>query len=462
MKNITQYLSEVFFSLQYGMLDEFVIERTKLFIADYYAACFAGYKINKEFNRINLEYVKEMGGSEQASVLFDDMKFPAENAAYINSLYAHGADMDDGNRISAGHIGASVLSAVFALGEKLHVTWKEILLAVNVGYEAFNRIAGAAQPGLYKKGFHATGTAGGIAAGAACAKLLKLSEAGIYNTISLAALQASGLLIIDESGQACKPINAANAARIGVRCAVLAEKGVEAPKNPLESSKGWFHAFTDNINEKVILDNIGKKFTICESYLKIYPTCRHTHSCIDAALIIRDKLKGTMETWTQVQRIEVFTYFSAIQSTGKIRYPKTAEEAKFSIYYAIAAALVNGRFSLADLDVEKADPAVWYLADRITLIEDSSMEDRESGIRGAKVMVIMEDERVVQEIVQIPRGEGSNLLTWTELEEKLQSCGEELISLETCTQMIERCKNLAADDAFESICRLIGNFENSK
>ena len=32
--------------------------------------------------------------------------------AFLNALYAHGADLDDGNSKSAGHIGASVISAV--------------------------------------------------------------------------------------------------------------------------------------------------------------------------------------------------------------------------------------------------------------------------------------------------------------------------------------------------------------
>ena len=88
------------------------------------------------------------------------------NAAFMNAVYAHGADMDDGNRKSAGHIGAHVISSVFALGEKLGVTWKDIIVAINVGYEFFNRIAGAAQPGLYNRGFHSTGIAGAMACGA--------------------------------------------------------------------------------------------------------------------------------------------------------------------------------------------------------------------------------------------------------------------------------------------------------
>ena len=101
----------------------------------------------------------------------------------------------------------------------------------------FNRIAGAAQPGLYNRGFHSTGIAGAMACGAACAKLMGLDRCGVYNSVSLAAIQSSGLIIIDESGQRCKPINPANAARIGVLSALMAERGLLSSQNPLESQK---------------------------------------------------------------------------------------------------------------------------------------------------------------------------------------------------------------------------------
>lgn len=458
MDNITHCLSKFISELNAGMLDGEVVERTKLFIADYYAACFAGCKVNREFNRINLEYFKEMGGNGQASVLFDQVKLPAESAAYINSMYAHGADMDDGNRISAGHIGASVFSSVFALGEKQCVTWGEIILAANVGYEVFNRVAGAAQPGLYKKGFHSTGVAGGIAAGAACAKLLGLNEKGIYNAISLAALQASGLLVIDESGQACKPINAANAARIGVFSAVMAGKGLIGPEHPLESRKGWFNAFAEEIDENIIFQGLGTKYTISESYLKLYPTCRHTHSCIDAALAVRKRIWDTVETCNQIQKIDIYTYPSAIRSAGGISHPRAAEEAKFSICYATAVALATGGFTLSDLAVETAGPEVWSLTEKIRIIEDVSLENRQQGIRGAKIRVYMENGQTVEELVQIPKGEGKLLLTWKEMAEKVRMCAEKAVFPIDCDHFIENCKNVRQEESFDSIYQLINSY----
>ena len=305
MQDITSRLSRFIADLRYEQLPEAVVEQVKLFIADYYAACFAGYRINTGLNAPVLELMLEMGGSEESTVLFSDKKLPASNAAFINAAYAHGADMDDGNRKAAGHIGTHVMAAVFALAEARNANWKDVVTAIVAGYEVFNRVAGAAQPSLYNKGFHSTGVGGSLACAAACAKLLNLDEKGIYNAVSLSAIQSSGLIIIDESGQGCKPINPANAARTGVISAQLAQKGLESSRNPLESKKGWFNAFSDGIDEEVLFGQLGETYTICESYLKLYPSCRHTHCCIDGILALREEILADGEQPDGIESIDV-------------------------------------------------------------------------------------------------------------------------------------------------------------
>ncbi|MBP3704631.1 MAG: MmgE/PrpD family protein, partial [Clostridia bacterium] len=250
---IVRYVSD----LRFEDLTEAAIEQTRMFIADYFAACFAGYRINVELNDKVLQLMNRMGGCAESTVLFSGQKLPAGNAAFLNAVYAHGADMDDGNRKAAGHIGAHVMSAVFAVAETVRASWKDVFTAIVAGYEVFNRVAGAAQPGLYNKGFHSTGVGGAPACAAACAKLLGLDYDGIYNAVSLAAIQSSGLIIIDESGQCCKPINPANAARTGVISAQLAQLGLESSRNPLESRKGWFNAFSNAIDEEVFFEGLG-------------------------------------------------------------------------------------------------------------------------------------------------------------------------------------------------------------
>lgn len=450
MQDYIETLSAFAEQLQYEQLPEKVVEQTKKYILDYYAASCAGYKINQIFNKAVIKVVRELGGNEQATILFETRKFPVHEAAFINAIYAHGADMDDGNKKAAGHIGAHVISAVFSIAEWKRANWKDVITAVNVGYEFFNRVASAAQPSLYQKGFHSTGIAGSIACAAACAKLLSLNREKIYDAVSIAAVQSSGLIIIDESGQGCKSINPGNAARIGVFSALLAMYGIESPRNTLQSHKGWFHAYSDSQDPGMNLKNLGQDFTIMESYLKLYPSCRHTHSCIDAALDLRlEIMNGPKLDINDIRSIDIYIYPNAIKSAGKICHPKNVDEAKFSITYAVAVALYKGEFGLPDLYVQNASSEIRKLSDLITLHSDDSMEDRENGIRGCHMVIYKANGSYVKKTVRNPKGEGKYLLNWIDIEKKMISCSEGVLTEQEAVNIAKKCRYLDADSKFE-------------
>lgn len=447
MKDVTKRISQYVEQLQYDHLSEAVIEQVKLFILDYYAACLAGYRVNTALNERVFCLLNEMDGSEQATVLFSKKKLPASNAAFLNAIYAHGADMDDGNRKAAGHIGAHVMAAVFSVAQMLHSTWEEVIVAIVAGYDVFNRVVGAAQPSLYNKGFHSTGVGGSIACAAACAKLMGLDSKGVYNAISLGAIQSSGLIIIDETGQGCKPINPANGARTGVISAQLAKMGLKSSRNPLESPKGWFNGFADEIDERTLYDGLGETYTICESYLKLYPSCRHTHCCIDGAISLREKLLNDGCTTADIEKICVSIYPSAIKSTGKIPYPETSDEAKFSIHYCLAVALCKGGFGLDDLTVD-CNRDVQDVIAKIRLVSDASMEDRKAGIRGASLEVTTKQGGVYRETVLIPKGEAKKPLDWMDVQNKLTCCAGELCRQDILKRLVTDIRMAKPEDAF--------------
>ena len=450
----TRILSDFGAALRIEQIPESVLETTRIYIADYIAACYAGMKINETFNEKIRLIFEHMGGVEEASVFESSRKFPAEHAAFLNAVLAHGADMDDGNRKAMGHVAAHVMSAIFALAEALgEKQWGDVWVAINIGYEVYNRVAAAAQPGLVRRGFHSTGTAGAVACGAACAKLIGLNEDGIYSAMAIAAVQASGLLLVAESGQCCKPLNPANAARTGILSARLAAAGIQGPELPLESDKGWFHAMTDAVNERMITDCLGEVFTISESYLKPYPSCRHTHCGIEAALAVRQQMKAALLDAGQIRSIRLYIYDNAIKIAGRIRAPRTADEAKFSIHYSLAVALVNGDFTLQDLRAPQG--AVKALIDRVELICDPSMENVETGIRGARLEVETEDGQVFTQTVLLPKGEAGNSMRWQDVRRKMQTCMSGILRDAQIDALLQKAQNLDPADKFSGVVTLI-------
>lgn len=444
MIHYSKILSDFVYNLKFEDLPDDVVDTTKRYIADYYAACFAGVKVNGIFNDAVIDVITDMGGKAECDFIYSDKRIPTANAAFLSACMAHGADMDDGNRKAMGHVGAHVISTALTLCQTLDVDGKDIITAINAGYEVYNRVAAAVQPGLVHRGFHSTGTAGAIACGSVAAKLMGMDEEGIYNTMALCAVQASGLIIIAESGQSCKPINPANAAKTGILSAKIIDRGVKSSEYFLESKKGYFHAMSDEVDGNMITDGLGEIFTISESYMKPYPSCRHTHCGIECALDIRKRLPEN----SVIKDVKVYIYKNAIDIAGQIKVPKVSDDAKFSVHYSLAVALLKGHFNLGDLDISGIDDETLRIIDSIELIADSSMEDRDKGIRGSKVVVTTEDGSVLEKTVLIPLGDAANPLTWKDLEDKLSACAEGIISEEKQKKLMENIHNF---DRFHKI-----------
>ena len=73
-EHITRILSEFVYQLAYEQLPNEVVEKTKEYIIDYYAAAFAGMRVNRTFNCAVQEVMEEMGGKEECDFLLSDKK----------------------------------------------------------------------------------------------------------------------------------------------------------------------------------------------------------------------------------------------------------------------------------------------------------------------------------------------------------------------------------------------------
>lgn len=455
MQNITKLISEYVYSIKYDNLPEEVVEQLKMFIADYFAASFAGYRINSKFNEAIKEVILGQEGTPECSVFMSDIMIPDANAAFLNGAFAHGADMDDGNKKAMGHMAAHIMSSVFAVAETRKVTWGKVMESVIAGYEVYIRIAGSAQPGIVNKGFHSTGVAGTIASAAACAKLIGLDSDGIYRAMSIASIQGSGLMIITESGQECKAFSAANSARVGVIAAKLAERGIKGPQEPLESRKGWYNAYSTECNDDILTEGLGKKFTICESYLKPYASCRHTHYGIECAKAIKRRMEHdeNIACAKDIDRIELRIYPTAIKVSGAVTVPENINEAKFSIAYSLAVALYMGRFGLDELNPENVPDEVFDLIKKITIVSDENFENVSTGQRKCVTRVYLSNGTDYSEEVTTPKGDMDNPFTWEDMKEKMLECSRGVVPETKAMKIMEAIKRINPEDGFAYIIK---------
>ena len=398
-------------------------------IIDFCAAAFAGYAQNQAFNRAVERVVYGQGGAEESLVFLRRERYPARLAAFMNSVYGHGAELDDGNKKAGGHAGVHLIPAVFALADKLGSSNEDVLLALATGYEAYIRISSAAQPGLIARGFHSTGMAGTLACAAACARLYRMDAQGIEDAIALATTMCGGLLSYGDSRPAIKPLNPGKAAENGLFAAMLAHEGVQGPKEALEGQNGWFHAVTDAVHVDFLKGS--DHLLLHDCYFKLYPSCRHTHCGIDAATALHARVRAE-----DIEAVRVHIYPNAIRLAG-IRIPKDGDETKFSIQYTLACALLNGRYGVEDMDVSNIDGAVLELIGKTELIPDAAMEDRSRGIRGTRVVVEKKNGERIEETVLVPKGDPENPLRREDIIAKLKACGRGLASDAQLDRLVE-------------------------
>ncbi|MBR1792793.1 MAG: MmgE/PrpD family protein [Bacteroidales bacterium] len=421
-------------------------ERLQVLVLDFIAAAYAGYRVNYEFNRVVANVMLGQGGRTESAVFLSEVRLPAERAAFLNALYGHGADLDDGHKRAMGHCGVHVIPAVFALAEATEARNEEVLRALAVGYEAYVRLSSAAQPGMVERGFHSTGMAGTLACAAACGRLLGLDVEGMENAIAVATTLSGGLLSYGDSRPAVKPLNPAHAAANGLFAARLAADGIRGPEAALEGPNGWFHAVTERYNAGLLR---GKDHLLLhDCYLKLWPSCRHTHCCIDAALRLRRRLGDGVLTAEAVDSIRVCIYPNAIKLAGQIRYPQEADQTKFSIHYTLATALLRGNYGIEDLHALVRGSDVERLIDKIRLEPDVEMEDSARGIRGARVELTMADGRRMEETVLSPKGDPEVPLNYSDVVEKLKACSQGIAGPKALQRHIDRVERLALSARF--------------
>ena len=423
-------------------LSERDIEQLHTLIIDFFAAAYAGYAQNRRFNKKVEAVVYPQGGAEESNVLFQEKKYPARMAAFMNSLYGHGAELDDGNKKAAGHAGVHIIPAVFALADKLGSNSKDVLLSLATGYEAYIRISSAAQPGLVTRGFHSTGMAGTLACAAACARLYHLDATGIEDAIALATTMTGGLLSYGDSRPAIKPLNPGKAAENGVFAAMLANEGIQGPSESLEGQNGWFHAVTDEVHEEFLKNS--DHLLLHDCYFKLYPSCRHTHCGIDAGVALHEIINTK-----DIEEVKVHIYPNAIKLAG-IKFPKDQDETKFSIQYTLACALLNGTYGIADMDPPRMTGDVVRLIEKIKLIPDISMENREKGIRGTRVEVLLKNKKRISETVFVPKGDPENPLTRNDIVDKLKTCAIGQAEESKLMELVSAITEIRGDGVFNN------------
>jgi 2-methylcitrate dehydratase PrpD len=372
---------------------------------------------------------RELGGSTaagaaSASLIPSGARRSVESAALVNGVAAHVLDYDD---VSLdGHPSAVLVPAILAQGEATGAGGAQMLTAYVAGFEIWAELLAREPTPLHRKGWHPSAVLGTIAAAAACAKLRGLDASGSATAMAIAASMASGL--VANFGTMTKSFQVGRAAQSGVIAARLAQAGLTASLDALEHPSGLLAALSPEgkAERERPFDAAHTTWHIVEEGLNIkrYPICYATHRSIDAALglVARHDLSPD-----KVQRIHVSTGKTQLLMLRNAR-PQTGLEAKFSMQFAMAAALVARKVGLAELtDAFVRRPDVQAMFPRVSFTTtDATMPGSAFAPADSVAITTTSGETLQSGPIEYAKGSHQHPLSREELWEKFADClGEE-------------------------------------
>jgi 2-methylcitrate dehydratase PrpD len=161
---LTRELARHALAVRHHCLDADVRRIALHCILDWYAVTLGG--LREPCVAITARDAAEEGGEPRATIAGQAQKGAMYAAALVNGTAAHALDYDDVNIAITGHPTAVVLPAVLALAEARGASGAELIAAFVAGYEIACRAGRYLGDAHYERGFHASATAGVVAAAA--------------------------------------------------------------------------------------------------------------------------------------------------------------------------------------------------------------------------------------------------------------------------------------------------------
>ena len=419
---VTRLLADVLSRTTYADLPRDVIAETERAILDWLGSALAG-SVEAPARSVQ-RIVAAFGASDEATVLGAG-RASAAGAALANGVASHMLELDDVHKQSTLHGAAAVIPAALAVAERERSDGQSFVLAVAMGYEAALRIGESVNPSHYRF-WHPTGTAGTFGAAAAAGSLLRLNADEMVSALGSAGTQAAGLWEFNADGAMSKHLHPGKAAFNGVLSADLARGGFTGATRILEGERGFFEAMSTSHDATRVTNGLGSTWKIVENCYKLHACCGHTHSAIDVALALRLERNWSREdAVAQVADIELDTYGPGFAIVSE-RNPRTPAQAKFSLAYCVAVALLEGEVGLAQFSPERfggdgvCDAAAAALLGRTHTTVRDELTARYPAAWPATVRLRLNDGSVLTGSADFPRGNPENPVSTAVLEEKFE------------------------------------------
>jgi 2-methylcitrate dehydratase PrpD len=193
---------------------------------------------------------------------------------------------------------------------------------------------------------------------------------------------ASGIQESTRTGSTSKILHGGWGAHAGILAVDLAMAGITGPASVYEGKFGFFETHLTPIEGKLDFAkahaDLGQRWYLPETAYKPYPCCQLLHAFIEGVKQVLKDFEKDGVTSADITAISCQLAEPGLtlvtEPKERKKAPQTAHEARFSLAYGVASALIHGDVDLETFRLERlGEPAVVKLA---ALVESS--EDPES------------------------------------------------------------------------------------
>lgn len=456
----SERLAEYIADLRFEALPSRVVEQAKWCLLDAIGVAIAG--AGKVWAQAVLAEVRRQGGAPQATVWLHGDKVPDAAAALVNGMFAHSMDYNDDH---AGiQVGGIMPPTALAVAESAGASGRDLITAIVLGYDVAVRLADAINSQrLYQRGLQPTAVCGGFAAAAVAAKLLKLAPGRIADAFGIAGSYAGGTIEFLKEGTDTKRYHVAKAAHGGVLSARLAQAGMNGPRSIFEGDYGLFNVYSTDSRPERLLQELGERYDILDTSVKLYPFCDGNAAPLEATLaILRENNLALSDIEKLDYRIKSFLIPYAVDYHGdrtrKYR-PQNELDAQMSLPYCIAVGLLkDGDVRIEDFDPARfGDPRILELADRVDARADAELD--KIPLRPMSMPAVAElttpHGRKFTKRVDYQKGDPRNPFSPEDFVRKFRICVEGRLSADKTEQVVDAVLRLERIENAGELARLL-------
>ena len=447
MDSISREMARFAVSLQYETLPESAVQIAKRLLLDSMGCALAAVKL-KDIEA-SYKYLRQLGGTKQATIIWYGDKTNLPNVALINSLLIRALDYNDVYWKQDPCHPSDMIPAALAPAEYLGVSGKELITAIVIAYELEMRLCLTAEPGIREIGWHHASLTQ-FAAPLVAGRILGLNEDEMVSAVGISGsshFTLGGVV----AGHLTNMKNAADpmATEAGVRAAMLAKTGYSGPQEVFEGKEGLFEVLSKvKWNGNALVEGLGREFLITDCGFKAFPTEALTHQPITATL---ELMRENKIAPGEVKEVVVETTkrgVDILSDEGKY-HPKTKETADHSLPYCIAVAIAKRNVLPSDFE-ERAlqDPSVLELIPKIKVTSSPEIDSIFPNIKRAIVTISAKDGRTIKKQEDFAMGQPERPLSEQELIAKFHSNARRAMSkrrrekLIQATLTIDQCNNV--------------------